>query len=389
MIRVAIVHDWLTGMRGGERVLEGLLELFPSAEIFTLFHNRGSVSRRIEARPIHTSALRHAPFSASKYRSYLPLYPLAMRSLRIRGFDLVISSSHCAAKSAITGGAPHLCYCHTPMRYVWDQFDVYFPAGSWRRGPAGPVAGALRAWDAATASRVDAFVANSDHVRERIRRNYGREAAVVHPPVGTRRFQAPRDPGDFYLIVSALVPYKRVDLAMEACARLGRPLVIAGDGPDGARLRKRAGPLITFLGSVSDDEVACLYSRCRAFVFPGVEDFGITAVEAQAAGAPVVALAEGGALETVAGPVVGGDGEPLDFELASRRTATGVFFTDPTVESLVGALRLADRMDFDEQLIRRNAERFSEARFHEGMLREIVALLSRNAALETPPLVAV
>lgn len=389
MIRVAIVHDWLTGMRGGERVLESLLEFFPNAEIFTLFHHRGSVSPLIESRPIHTSPLQYAPFTERNYRYYLPLYPLAMRGLRIRGFDLVISSSHCVAKAARSNGTPHLCYCHTPMRYVWDQFDAYVSPRSWKRLPAAAMAAALRSWDASTAHRVDAFVANSAFVRDRIRLNYGRDAAVVHPPIRTERFGAARDPHDFYLVVSALVPYKRVDLAIAACARLGRRLVIAGDGPEGSRLRSLAGPSVTFLGRVSDEEVAELYSRCRAFLFPGVEDFGITAVEAQAAGAPVIALAEGGALETVVGPIVGCSHDPSEIIVTPLRDATGIFFAEPTVDGLAHAILAFERMEFDECSIRMNAERFTEERFHEGMLREIVALLSRGVAAIPEPLAAV
>jgi glycosyltransferase involved in cell wall biosynthesis len=380
MTRVAVVHDWLTGMRGGERVLEAILALFPSAEVFTLVHRRGSVSPTIEDRPIHTSLLRHAPMSGRSYQAYLPLYPLALRSLRIRGFDLVISSSHCVAKSAFTGGAPHLCYCHTPMRYAWDQFDAYIGAGHWMRAPATLAALALRRWDAATAVRVDSFVANSHHVRGRIRRSYHREAAVVHPPVDTPRFRSARRPEDFYLVVAALVPYKRVDLAVRACTRLHRPLVVAGDGPEEARLRSIAGPSIAFLGRVADEEVADLYSRCRAFLFTGVEDFGITAVEAQAAGAPVVALAAGGALETVAGPLVHPNRDELQWDSKVNGAATGVFFSDPSVDSLIAALAHLDGISLDERAARVNAERFAAPRFQEGLLREVVSLLARANA---------
>ncbi|HEX2092329.1 MAG TPA: glycosyltransferase [Longimicrobiaceae bacterium] len=385
-MRVALVHDWLTGMRGGERVLEGMLDLFPGAEIFTLLHVPGSVSGKIEARPIHTSALEQAPFARRRYRGYLPLFPLAVESLRVRGFDLVLSSSHCVAKAVRTGGAPHLCYCHTPMRYVWDQFDSYFSGGYRRllRGLAAPVAGALRRWDAATSRRVHAFVANSSHVRDRIRRSYGRDAAVVHPPVEVARFRQPRAPEDFYLVVSALVPYKRVALAVRACTLLGRRLVVAGDGPEAARLRRIAGPTVAFLGRVSDEEVADLYSRCRALLFPGVEDFGITAVEAQAAGAPVVALAAGGLLETVSGPRVGTAGEVVQRPDSGEAACTGVFFTEPSAEAMAAALLHLERMEFDEDALRRNAERFAPPHFHEGMLREVVRLLTRQVCVPEP-----
>lgn len=397
-MRVAIVHDWLTGMRGGERVLEAMLDLFPDAEIFTLLHVPGSVSPRIEARPIHTSPLQRAPFVRRRYRRWLPLFPLAVEALDPRGFDLVLSSSHCVAKAVRPRGAPHLCYCHTPMRYAWDQLGAYLPpgaAGRLARTLAVPAAAALRRWDAATVGRVDAFVANSAHVRGRIRRCWGRDAAVVHPPVAVERFRRPRAPEDFYLVLGALVPYKRVELAIRAAALAGRRLVVAGDGPELPRLRALAGPGVTFLGRVSDDDAADLYARCRAFLFPGVEDFGIAAVEAQAAGASVVARAAGGALETVAGPVVSAAGG-AEWAGAPERTGapdptgtpdptaapepTGVFFADPGPEALAAAMRDLEAAPPREAACRANAERFATPRFHEGLSREIERLLGTAAA---------
>ncbi|HET9984418.1 MAG TPA: glycosyltransferase [Longimicrobiales bacterium] len=366
-MRVAIVHDWLTGMRGGERVLEAMLDLFPDAEIFALLHVPGSVSPRIEARPIHTSPLQRATFVRRRYRRWLPLFPLAVEALDPRGFDLVLSSSHCVAKAVRPRGAPHLCYCHTPMRYAWDQLDAYLPpgaAGRLARTLAVPAAAALRRWDAATVGRVDAFVANSAHVRGRIRRCWGRDAAVVHPPVAVERFRRPRAPEDFYLVLGALVPYKRVELAIRAAALAGRRLVVAGDGPELPRLRALAGPGVTFLGRVSDDDVADLYARCRAFLFPGVEDFGIAAVEAQAAGAPVVARAAGGALETV----------------AAAPEPTGVFFAEPSPEARAAAMRRLEAAPPREAACRASAERFATPRFHEGLSREIERLLGTTAA---------
>jgi glycosyltransferase involved in cell wall biosynthesis len=363
-MRVAVVHDWLTGMRGGERVLEEILRIFPCAEIFTLVHHPGTVSREIESHPIHTSIIQRAPFARRGFRHYLPLFPLAVDSWKLRGFDLVISSSHCVAKAVRTGDAPHLCYCHTPMRYVWDQFGAYFGERSAARALAAPVAGALRAWDVGTAGRVHWFVANSNHVRERIRRSYGRDASVVHPPVDCDRFTASRRPEDFYLVVSALVPYKRIDLAIAACALLGRKLVIVGDGPEWGRLSAMAGPQVVFLGRVPDEEVAALYACCRALLLPGVEDFGITAVEAQAAGAPVVALGEGGVMESV-----------VDRE-------TGVFFGEPTPAAMAAAMESLEGVHFDESSIRRNARRFAAPRFREELLRDVVRLLCPKARLE-------
>jgi glycosyltransferase involved in cell wall biosynthesis len=365
-MRVALVHDWLTGMRGGERVLEALLGLWPDAEIFTLLHVPGSVSPLIESRPIHASFVGRLPGAARRYRSFLPLFPAAIERFDLRGYDLVVSSSHCVAKGVRTGGTPHVCYCHTPMRYVWDLYDDYFGPGRASlpvRLLMPPVAAWLRRWDRRTASRVHTFIANSAHVRERIRRCYGRDAVVVHPPVDVERFRPAATREDFYLIVSALVPYKRVDLAIEAFNRLGRPLVVAGTGPELERLRRIAGPNIRFVGWLPDDEIADLYARCRAFIFPGIEDFGITAVEAQAAGAPVIAFGAGGALETV----IGSDGERAD--------ATGVFFHEPTPQALAQAVERADRATFDPAVLRRNAERFSLAAFQQGILDAVERLV--------------
>src|SRR5690606_21256241 len=283
VMRVALVHDWLTGMRGGERVLEALIRLWPDAEIFTLLHLRGSVSPLIEERPIHTSFIDRLPGASKRYRNLLPLFPAAIERFDLRGFDLVVSSSHCVAKGVRPAGAPHLCYCHTPMRYVWDLYDDYFGRGRAAlpvRMAMPPIAAWLRRWDRRTASRVDTFVAHSAFIRERIRRCYGRDAVLVHPPVAAERLRHARPRQHFYLIVSALVPYKRIELAIAAFNRLGRPLVIAGSGPELERLRRMARPNVRFTGWLPDDEIADLYERCRAFIFPGVEDFGITAVEA-------------------------------------------------------------------------------------------------------------
>lgn len=384
-MRVAIVHDWLTGMRGGERVLEAMLDLFPDAEIFTLLHVPGSVSARIEARPIHTSPLQRAAFVRRHHRRWLPLFPLAVEALRPRGFDLVLSSSHCVAKAVRTGGAPHLCYCHTPMRYAWDQLDAYLPPGAvgrLARTAAAPAAAALRRWDAATARRVDAFVANSAHVRDRIRRSWGRDAAVVHPPVAVERFGRARAPEEFYLVLGALVPYKRVELAIRAAALARRRLVVAGDGPELPRLRAIAGPGVSFLGRVSDDDVAALYARCRAFLFPGVEDFGIAAVEALAAGAPVVARAAGGALETVAGPTVSADGTVVRPAAAAP---TGVFFAEPSAEALAAAMLHLEAAPPAEAVCRAAAARFATPRFHEGLSREVERLLRAAAPARVRP----
>lgn len=363
-MRVAIVHDWLTGMRGGERVLEELLQIWPDAELFVLLHRPGSVSRAIEGRPIHTSFIQRVPGATRWYRYCLPLFPAAAEALDLTGFDLVVSSSHCVAKGVLPPvGAPHLCYCHTPMRYVWDAYTDYFGPGRapwWVRRVAPPVARRLRRWDRGTAHRVDRFVANSRHVGDRIRRFYGRKAGVVHPPVQLERFSPGPTREDLYLVVSALVPYKRVDLAVEAFNRMGRRLLVVGDGPEYRRLRRLAGPTVELAGRATDQEVADLMARCRAFVMPQEEDFGITAVEAQASGAPVIAYGRGGALETVRG----GPAAP-----------TGVFFSPQTPEALVRAVAGREARSFREEDAVANARRFSPEAFRAGIRRELEALL--------------
>ena len=359
-MRTALIHDWLTGMRGGERVLEALCGLYPDADIFTLVHRRGSVSPIIERHRISTSFIQQLPMGARRYRQYLPLFPLAIERFDLARYDLVISSSHCAAKAVIAPPhARHICYCHSPMRYAWDQFDAYF--GPARKGTTAsrllyrPVMSRLARWDAATAVRVHRFVANSAHVAERIRRYYNRGAIIVYPPVDTAFFH-PSDvtPGHHFLIVSALVPYKRIEVALDACARVGAPLRIVGDGPDRARLQRLAGADVEFLGHVSNEAVRDEYRRALAVIMPGEEDFGIVPVEAQACGRPVVALARGGALETVI------------------ENETGVLFVEADAASLAAALDRAARMRFDGSRLRAHAERFARER-HVDNMRTLIA----------------
>jgi glycosyltransferase involved in cell wall biosynthesis len=358
-MRTALIHDWLTGMRGGERVLEVLCELYPEADIFTLCHVRGSVAPSIERHRIATSFVQRLPGSATYYRRYLPLFPFAIEQFNLDDYDLVISSSHCAAKAVVpTGRARHLCYCHSPMRYAWDQFDAYFGAARVGRLASRwlyrPVLARLARWDAVTASRVHRFVANSAHVAGRIRRYYNRDATIVYPPVDTVFFH-PVDviPGSHFLIVSALVPYKRIDLAIAACERIGAPLRIIGDGPDRVRLEARAGATVEFLGRLSDEAVRDEYRNALAVILPGEEDFGIVPVEAQACGRPVVALARGGALETVT------DGE------------TGVLFDALEADALARALDRVAAVRFDTARLRASAERFARDR-HVRHMRAIV-----------------
>ena len=352
--RVALVHDWLTGMRGGERCLEVFCELFPDAPLYTLLHVPGSVSPTIERRRIVTSFVQRLPGAATRYRQYLPLFPAAVRGLSLDGYDLVLSLSHCAAKAVrVPPGALHLCYCFTPMRYVWDLEEDYARgAGLLTRLALPALAAALRRWDRRT-SGVNAFVAISHHIADRIRRVYGRDSEVIHPPVDVARFRLAETLDDYYLVVSALVPYKRVDLAVAAASRLGRRLLIVGSGPEEARLRAMAGPSVTFLGWRPDAEVAGLYARCRAVLFPSVEDYGIVPLEAAAAGRPTLALARGGALETMIG---------LD---DGREPPTAVFFAEPTVESLAGAIRTFETAAhrFEPRAMRARAARFDRPIF--------------------------
>jgi glycosyltransferase involved in cell wall biosynthesis len=344
--RVALVHDWLVGMRGGEKLLEVLCELFPQATIFTLVHRAGSVAPSIERLPIRTSFIQHLPFGRSHYRYFLPLFPRAARGLDVRNFDLVISSSHAAAKGArIREGALHVCYCHSPMRYIWDQYEHYFGPGrasfAVRQGMKYFLSG-LRRWDVETAQDVRQFVANSRTVQDRILKIYGRESTVIYPPVDVRGFALSSADDGYFLVVSALVPYKRIDVAIEAFNRLRKRLVIVGSGPLERALRSLAGATIEFTGWVDDSALKRYYAGCRALVFPGVEDFGIVPVEAMACGKPVIALAKGGALETV----VEGN--------------TGVFFQEQTPESIMDAVDRFEKMKFDGRAMRAHAEQFEK-----------------------------
>jgi glycosyltransferase involved in cell wall biosynthesis len=367
--RIAFVHDWLTGMRGGEKVLDALCERFPQAQVFTLVHVRGSVSAAIERTHPRTSFVQHLPLVKRFYRQYLPLFPAAVEQFDFDGFDLIVSTSHCCVKSIVRPGrARHLCYCLTPMRYAWDQFDAYF--GSERIGAAGSavmrrVMARMARWDRDTAGRADRYVAISHYVAGRIRRYYNREATVVYPPVDTDFFSPAISPVSqnaiarpYALVVSALVPYKRVELAIDACRLAGVPLRVVGDGPERARLERTASSGVEFLGRRSDDEVRELYRGAAVTLLPGEEDFGIVPVEAQACGSPVVALDRGGAVETVV------------------PDETGVLVDDPSAAAFADGISQALRARFDPVVIRRHAERFGRTRFS----NEMSALIADEAA---------
>jgi len=360
---VALVHDWLTGMRGGEKVLDALCRRFPDAALWTLLYNPGSVSPRIADRVIHKSLLQYCPFSATKYRSYLPLFPLFAETNKADA-QIVISTSHAVAKSMVKRGVRdkqlHLCYIHTPMRYAWDLFDEYF--GADRVGAFAsrliyrPILSLLKRYDLSTLDRVDVFIANSSFVAERIKRIYGREAEVLPPPVDVERFAgSARMPEDWYLVVSALVPYKRVQHAIEACAKMNRRLRIVGSGPELNALTRFAVEKkaeVEFLGFVPDEALAEYYCRAKALLFPGIEDFGIVPVESIAAGCPVVAFAQGGILD-------------------SMTNETCVFYSHQSAEGLMWAMReFEDRQDaFSIPHLRKRAALFSEQAFLIGFER--------------------
>ncbi len=371
-MKIALVHDWLTGMRGGEKCLEVLCRRFPDARLFTLLHVPGSTSPPIERMRIATSFLQRVPGIRRSYRYLLPLMPRAIERIEIpRDVDLVVSFSHAVAKSIQPPpGVPHVCYCFTPMRYAWHRRDDYFQAsGRFRRTPISAVRNwvldRVRAWDRSTADRVTHYVAISRTIAERIGECYGRSSRIIYPPVDTEFYtpgDVPRE--DFYLCVSALVPYKRIDLAIEACNRLGRRLLVVGDGPQRRRLARLAGPTVTLTGRLGDEAVRQYLRRARAFLFAAHEDFGIAPVEAQACGTPVLAFGRGGATETVL---------PAD---RSRR-GTGLFFDPQTPDALCQAIEQFEAHPdrFDSDLARRQAEPFSTERFE----RELIGYLETVA----------
>jgi glycosyltransferase involved in cell wall biosynthesis len=366
--RIALVHDWLTGMRGGEKCLERLARRWPRARLYTLLHRPGSVSPAIEKLKPRTTFLQHLPGVARYYRYLLPIMPAAASCWRLSAADLVVSLSHCVAKGILAPpGVPHVCYCFTPMRYAWHMREAYF-AGRLSQIKAALVEQllqALREWDRRTAQRVTHFVAISQTVRQRIADCYGRDSTVVYPPVDTDFYcpvALPRE--DYYLAVSAFAPYKRLDIAITACNRLRKQLVIIGTGQDEARLRSLAGPSVRFLGWQPDTVIRDYFRRCRALLFPGEEDFGIVPVEAMACGAPVIAFGRGGASETVIPP-------------DSRREPTGIWFMEQDDSGLMDAMtRLETHVgDFNPAAARRQALRFQSRRFEEELFSFLETVL--------------
>lgn len=353
LMNVLIAHYWLVSMRGGEKVVEALCDLFPDADIFTLFADEKALSPKIKRHKIYTSGLNRLPYVKKYYTSLLPLFPFALEGFEATKYDLIISSESGPAKGIIPRpDAVHVCYVHSPMRYLWDQYHEYKgQSGLLTRLMMPLFAPPLRLWDVSTAVRVDAFAANSSHIANRVRRFWDRDAAVIYPPVATGDFAAADKTDDFYLCAGQLVGYKRVDLAVEAFTQMGKPLVVIGTGPHEKRLKKIAGPTVKIMGyqpfSVLQDHLA----RCRALIFPGEEDFGIIPVEAMACGRPVVAYGRGGALETVV------DGK------------TGVLFPSQTVEGVKAAVADFERCEpeLDPVAIRAHAETFDVAHFKAKM----------------------
>ncbi len=359
-MKTAIVHDWLTNYGGAERVLRAICELFPDAPIFTVVYDKNKMNKYFGDKTIYTSYIQKMPMGVKKYTSYLPLLPGAVERWDLTEYDLVISSSTCCAKGVITrADATHICYCATPMRYAWDFYFKYKEtSGKIKKALIPLFMKNIRLWDAISANRVDWFIANSGNVSQRIKKHYRRESEVIYPFADTEFYTPGENSGDYYFIVSRLVEYKRIDIAVQAFTELGLPLVVVGEGRELANLKKIAGKNITFAGWCTDEQIRDYYRGCKAFVFPGEEDFGITPVEAQSCGRPVIAFGKGGALETVV------DGK------------TGVFFPEQTVASLKDAVNRFEKMTFDSSVIRKNAENFSRQRFLSHMQQFVKEKLS-------------
>lgn len=364
-MRVALIHYWLVGMRGGEKVLEQLCRLYPEADIFTHVIDRERIGDTILRHRIATTSVARLPFATRHYTKYLGFMPRALEELDLAPYDLVISSESGPAKGVVVRPtAAHICYCHSPMRYLWDHYHSYKrELGPVGRFVFGRVAHSMRQWDVSTAARVDRFVANSSFVAQRIARYYRRDADIVHPPVDMGRF-APHagGPDDYYLFVSELVGYKRADLAIEAFRNTPRRLIVVGDGAERKALEKRATPNIELRGRVSVDALADLYARCRALIFPGEEDFGIVPVEAMASGRPVIAYRSGGATDSVVEDV------------------TGLFFDHQSVASLTDALERFEAREarFEPDTIVGHAHRFSEQAFRDRFQAVVADELARR-----------
>lgn len=368
-LRVAIIHYWLVGMRGGEKVLETLCKMYPSADIYTHAYDPTVISEVIKSHKIITTFINRLPYSTKLYKKYLPLMPMALEQLDLSEYDLVISSESGPAKGVLPmPGAVHVCYCHSPMRYIWNMYNKYYESsGLVTRMLMPPLAHYLRNWDVATSNRVDHFSANSATVAQRIKTYYRRDAQVIHPPVDTNAFKAAamHDVGDYYLMVGELVSYKRPDLAVIACNLLKAKLVVIGGGEMLERIRKLAGPTVTILGPQPFDVLRHHYAHCRALIFPGEEDFGIVPVEAMASGRPVIAYGRGGATETV---------------IADE---SGVFFDVQTTEALIDAIERLEKIDFNPAAAVRRAGDFTTNAFVERFGAFVDEAISPARAMRT------
>ncbi|UHA71647.1 glycosyltransferase [Paenibacillus sp. 481] len=360
-MKIAIVHDYINQHGGAERVLEAFMELYPDAPVYTLISDMKKMPAVFQQAQIHNSFIQNIPFSKKHYKKMLSLFPLAVEQFDLRQYDVVLSTSSAFAKGVITNpNQVHICYCHTPMRYVWDLYHQYMeelknPLFKWMLPR---VLHKIRLWDYASANRVDHFIANSYNVSKRIKKYYGRDSSVIHPPVNLEQFTFSDESEDYHLIVSRLIPYKRIDLIIEAFNQLKWPLVIIGDGYDRKRLEQMAHSNIKFLGYQPDHVIAEHYSKCRAFILGGEEDFGITPLEAQASGRPVLAYGKGGALETVI------EGQ------------TGLFFYEPNVTEIIDKLKQINNIDFDSNFIRAHAETFSKERFKQSIQQFITSKIT-------------
>jgi glycosyltransferase involved in cell wall biosynthesis len=366
-MKVAIVHYWLVGMRGGEKVVEALAEMYPQADIFTHVYVPEMISEKIREHRIIPTFINALPRASKMYKTYLPLMPLALEQCDLRGYDLVISSESGPAKGIIAPAeALHVCYCHTPMRYIWNMYHDYSDgAGRVTRMMMPALSHYLRMWDVSTAARVDSFVANSETVAKRIRRYYGADSVVIHPPVDTNSFSIvpPSELKDYYLMAGELVSYKRPDLAVRAFNELKLKLVVIGGGDMLGEVRRLAGPTVTVLGAQPFDVLRSHYARCRALIFPGEEDFGMVPVEAMASGRPVIAFGRGGAVETVA------------------KGLSGVFFPEQTIESISLAVKELGKIEIDPAKIVAHAERFGKDHFFRKMREHIDRLLAEKHRL--------
>lgn len=349
-MKIALIHDWLPFMGGAERVLTNFLEIYPNSPIYTTICNREKLDLPLREADIRVSRLQRGKKEISNHRKLFPFMLTAKEEFDLNEYDIVLSSSSSVAKGVITNpNTMHICYCHSPMRYGWEFSHEYAGKMAGETGLKAKILSyfltGVRIWDNVSADRVDYFIANSENVARRIWKHYRRESVVIHPPVRCKLFNVINEDKEYFLVVSRLQEYKKIDLAVEAFNKLGLPLVIIGDGPEKERLETMANDNIVFLGRESDEVIKDYYSKCRAFIFPGEEDFGIAPLEAQASGRPVIAYGKGGALETVI------------------ENETGIYFKEQTVESLIGAIKKFDSMDFNKSTIRKHAEKFDEEIF--------------------------